>query len=143
METDEQLRIRDECRDLGFAYAVFVDLRRFTELAALFMPDGILHRAYGETVVGRANIEKAQAARPPTLEIVHQVTPAAISVTAADEAQGWSSFIAVSHDSNGEGVLALRGAGFFEDRYRKWNGLWLIAERRVRVIGPTAQGDRK
>jgi hypothetical protein len=35
MQTDEQLRgIRDECRDLGFAYAVFVDLRRFTELAA-------------------------------------------------------------------------------------------------------------
>jgi hypothetical protein len=142
MQIDER-GIRDECRDLGFAYAVLGDLRRFTELAALFTPDGILHRYDGTTVIGRGNIEKAQAARPITLQTVHQVTPAAINVTAPDEAQGWSSFIAVAHDSNGQSVLTLRGAGFFEDRYRKCNGQWLIAERTVRVIGQSTHGDRK
>lgn len=117
------------CRELAARFAICLDLRRFADVAALFTVDGVFHRPNGDVVVGRANIEHALSLRPATLHSIHQVSTVVMEHIAEHEASGWSSFLGFTRDCSTTAPLALRGGGFFHDRYRLVNERWLIAER--------------
>ncbi len=132
MSADPQ-QIRDACRELGIAFAALLDRARFPEVAALFTEDGVLHRADGSTLVGRAQIFEAQSSRHTAATTVHHVSPTFVTLTHEAEAAGMSSFVAVTVDGGGASPNGW-SIGFFEDIYRREGDAWLIAERRVRLI---------
>jgi len=128
-QTFDPTAVELACRDLTARFAICLDLRRFAEVAALFTVDGVFHRPNGDIVVGRENIERALSMRSPTIHSIHHVSTVLMQEISEHEASGWSSFTGFTRDSSTTAPMALRGSGFFHDRYRLGEEGWLIAER--------------
>jgi hypothetical protein len=132
-----ELVAREAIRDLVARYAHAADRGRFTDLAELFTPEGVLDIDGRPALVGRAaiagmlegvrgDLASSAGASPPFIR--HHVSSLAIELGPRTEAQAWSYFLAVTH----------RGPdhwGRYRDRVVLDGGTWLFAHRRVSVDG--------
>lgn len=139
-----ELAAREAIRDTIAAYAHFADSGRFADLASLFAPDGVLEIGGGPRLEGRGAIvgflggvksDLAAGSGPvvsprgggaPGILIRHHVSSLTIEMKGADEAEAASYFL----------VLTAAGPdhwGRYRDRFRRIEGRWLFAHRRVTV----------
>lgn len=123
---------RTAIAELGAAYAVLLDQGRFAEVASLFVEDGVLHRADGTVLIGRANILGAQSKREPSLRTVHHVSLPLIDLLGPNEAKAVSNFIAVTVRADSASLGP--AMGYFEDRYRRVAQTWRLSERRIHLV---------
>lgn len=85
--SDDQIRaIRAECERLSTAYAVYLDLHRYADFAALFGESGVL--AVGGQLQGQDAIAAAMAQRSDKLRSRHVLTNVLIDVLDAEHATG-------------------------------------------------------
>ncbi|AKM32803.1 hypothetical protein AB870_12685 [Pandoraea faecigallinarum] len=107
-------------------------------LAALFADNGVLVRPNGETLVGRAAIAAAYAARPADRLTKHLVGNVLIDVTSATSAIGSSAVLlwsASAQDTPGPFGRPAQGRqvmGEFEDTFVRTVHGWRIARREAR-----------
>lgn len=84
---EDQIRgIRAECERLSTAYAVYLDLHRYAEFAALFGESGVL--AVGDQLQGQDAIAEAMAKRSDKLRSRHVLSNVLIDVQDAEHATG-------------------------------------------------------
>jgi hypothetical protein len=116
------------------AYNIAGDRMKLEALAAAFTPDGVLETTTGRFDgraaiaggLGRGDPDAALVAgRRPTV-VRHNLTTSLIELTAADEARGRTYFM-VYTDIGADHI------GVYVDRFRKTDGVWLIAHRRVLI----------
>lgn len=123
-----------EIAELGAAFAALLDERRFPEVADLFVEDGELHRADGSLLRGRSDILAAQSSRHEHVDTVHHsATPFIEEGGEPSEARSRTSFVAVSVNRQDHSTAGW-AIGYFEDRYRKENGLWRFTERHIHLM---------
>ncbi|MBW1637913.1 nuclear transport factor 2 family protein [Microbacterium resistens] len=118
-------------RDLVESYARCADERAGAELAALFLPDGVL-RAPDGTHTGRAEIATAIARLDRFVETFHFLGNHR-SVLLGDEATGETSCTAHHLLSNEDGHVDLTLLIRYHDRFRRTAQGWRFAEREIRV----------
>jgi uncharacterized protein (TIGR02246 family) len=126
-----ELGAREEIRDLAARYAHGVDRGRFDEVAALFLPDGVLEVVGGELTSGRDAIRAylgGVGARggdaPPLAYIRHHVSNVLVELDARDRATARSYFFVVTD----------RGPdhwGRYRDHVVHDGERWLLARRVV------------
>lgn len=128
MDIDELVAI-EEIKRLKYAYLRCLDQKNWAELATLFTEDAIARYSGGKySKDGRDAIVEwlADAMGAETFHSSHRCTHPEIELLSADEATGvWAlddTVIETSFD------VTIRGAAFYEDRYRRVDGRWLIAE---------------
>ncbi len=112
---------------LKYRYARLIDLKRWDELADCFLPDAIAEydtgrfRLEGRDVIVAWLSESLPANRPS----LHMVGQPEIAFEGPDDATGaWAlrdEVIDVASD------VTIRGASFYNDRYRRVDGRWYIA----------------
>ncbi|MFG6441094.1 nuclear transport factor 2 family protein [Roseateles sp. LKC17W] len=124
------------CRRIVLLSAHCIDAGDHAGLAALFTPDGALHRPSGEPAQGRGAITAAYQARPPERLTRHLVVSTLVEVTAPDQASAVSRvllWVGDDRDAPGPQGRPRRGApllGKFADRLRRQpDGSWLIERR--------------
>lgn len=127
---------------LSAAYAALLDAGRFEELSMLYMPEGVLFRADGTMVTGRAAILAAQSARPVNVETVHHVSLPFIDSVSEGQLTGRATFVAVAKDLHSSHSPAWT-IGSFEDLYIQHGGDWLIGQRRVIVFDRLSPGKKE
>jgi 3-phenylpropionate/cinnamic acid dioxygenase small subunit len=143
IETGE-LAAREAIRDLVARYNQSGDAGRIEELLALFCRDAILEldqgRYHGRMAISRvfaaATSQGADGSPPDALPggfVRHFISTHQIDVEGPDAARGRLYFC----------VLTARGLdhwGRYQDAYRREEGRWRFASRRVRVDGEVAGG---
>ncbi|OYY70404.1 MAG: hypothetical protein B7Y47_09705 [Sphingomonas sp. 28-63-12] len=124
--TDEQRRaIEWDCARLIHLYAQLNDAARWSEVAALYAPDGSMTRptAPDAPVIGREAILAAFQARPPRTTR-HVCANVVIDVESPSRAQGNSAMLLFTS------AAAPPLVGGFEDRFVLTDAGWRFAERR-------------
>lgn len=139
--TNEDLLAREAIRDVIARYTMAGDRLRIDDFAACFTCDGILEsdrvpEARAFRFAGREAIRAWQTAwRDRAAEgtpvhdanfVRHHLTTSQIEVIGPDCATArtyWQAWTRIGADH----------AGYYLDRFRKVNGRWLIAHRRVRL----------
>jgi len=132
---------------LKYAYCRCLDQKRFDELAELFTVDATASYGGGaRELAGRDAIagwlRKSMAST--SMLTSHQVSQPEIELVGPDEATGtWAlQDVVVLVDLR----LVVRGASFYEDRYAKVDGRWLIRHtgyrRLFEEIAPQPDGAR-
>ena len=133
----EELRAREQIRDIISRYNHAGDRGRIEELAACFAEDGVLEIAGTGEFAGRAAIieqlrgvvaEGARAVEAP--RVFHHVSSIKIEFTSFDEARAYSYFLVFTE-------VGLDHWGRYSDRFKLRAGDWEFAHRRVRVHGAT------
>jgi hypothetical protein len=76
---------------------LFLDERRYADLAALFAPDGCWHRQ-GRVLRGRDAIVGALSARSATMRICHVITNGLVEVVGEGRAEAGCVMTAYRHD---------------------------------------------
>lgn len=129
------------CRDTVERAAHLADLPDPAGLAALFTEDAVLQRPSGDTLVGRAAIQAAYAARPAQRITRHLVAGTVVTLRADGEAHALSSVLLCSgslDDPPGPQGRPMRGppvVGEFDDLLRRGaDGRWRIARRTARFL---------
>jgi uncharacterized protein (TIGR02246 family) len=125
--TPEELSELEDIKRLKYAYFRCLDQKRWDEMADLFVPDGAVaaysggkYRYEGRDAIVdfmRRNMDR------PAFHTSHRVHHPEIEVD-GDTATGTWAMEDVNVDT--EFDFYLTGAGFYEDRYRKVDGRWLI-----------------
>jgi len=136
----EELVAREAIRDIVARYNSLGDSGRIDAMMTLFAPDAVLE------VPGRAPVEGATAigaffgavAEPaegvPALRSLHHHTATlTIELTGRNSARGRCYFSVYTQDG-------LDHWGRYTDEYRRVDGHWLFAARRVRVDGVVPGG---
>ncbi len=125
-----------ELHDLAFRYALAVDTLDAAMLASLFTSDGAV-RGYGENPIefcgqeGLARmIGQVDAAFQKTM---HNVFNQTFDQAANGAVTGQTTCIA-SHILHGEEWTLLDMAMRYHNRYRREDGAWKFAERRLEVV---------
>ncbi len=136
----QELEDRDQIKELTARYCWHVARGEGEAVAALFTDDGVLEVADGsfKPVNGReallsfyrASVNQPQLAIPFIQNHIIEVH--------GDDAEGTCG-IEARFTRNGESVTA---AGYYEDRYRRVNGQWRFARRRITFyhVVPLKQG---
>lgn len=119
------------CARLAQAFVIYLDQARYTEVAALFVPDGVLHRVSGEILSGRAAIARGLQ-RSDDQVVIHHASSVFVERVSTDEATGISSFLAFSRAGADDAVIT-RVAAIWHDRYHCIEERWLISERKTEV----------
>ncbi|MFG6429562.1 nuclear transport factor 2 family protein [Roseateles sp. LYH14W] len=124
------------CRRTVLRSAHCIDTTDPAGLAALFTPDGELHRPSGEPARGREAIEAAYRNRPAERLTRHLVVSTLVEMQSADTACALSRvllWVGDAGDPAGPQGRQRRGApllGKFADRLRRQpDGSWLIEHR--------------
>ena len=130
-----ELAAREELRDLVAAYAHAADSGRFDEVAGLFAPDGVLetpdhveHRGRDAIRAFLGDTAASLAGGGAPKRLFHHVASHTITVRDRTTASGAAYFLVVT-------AAGPDHWGRYGDRYITRDGLWLFAERRVRVEG--------
>jgi ketosteroid isomerase-like protein len=136
-----RLLIQLACRDTVDRAAHLADLPDPAGLAALFTADAVLQRPSGDTLVGRAAIQAAYAARPAQRLTRHLVAGTVVDLLPSGEARALSSVLLCSgslDDTPGPQGRPMRGppvVGEFDDLLRREaDGRWRIAHRTARFL---------
>jgi hypothetical protein len=120
------LEDKDSIRDLLATYCVCMDNGRWSEMAALFTPDGDWNGT-----VGRTAIETKVAAIVPSPEIgpkrIHFLSNVIVRINGA-EAVATSNWLVIRASANGPIVGA---AGTYHDDLIRQGDAWLIRRRRI------------
>ena len=126
---------REAIRELAARYAHCADRGHFDELVALFSPDGVLAIAGREPLAGRDAIRAFLGDTAASLagggapkRLFHHVASHTITVRDRTTASGAAYFFVVT-------AAGPDHWGRYGDRYIARDGVWLFAERRVRVEG--------
>ena len=116
------------------AFFHHLDERRYTELVALFTPDGRWLRQ-GQWLNGHAAVRSALDARPAAQRVRHVITNAYVAGFAtANEACVEAYMTAYRHDGGVDGVARIAGPlrlNLVSTLFRRVDGAWLIAEQRL------------
>jgi 8-oxo-dGTP pyrophosphatase MutT (NUDIX family) len=125
----QELADREEIRELTARYCWHVTHGEGEQVAMLFTRDGLLDVRDGQfkPVRGRDDLLKFYRASVREPELAVPFIHNHIIELDGDEARGTCS-IDARFIRNGESVLA---AGYYEDRYRREDGKWRFAERRL------------
>ena len=129
-----------EIRNLVAAYNAFGDRGRFDELMGLFEPDAVMEIGDGHTYEGADRIREiftrtrdsvTSGAQPSYVQ--HHTSPVHITMVDQDHATGRAYFsVLMEH--------GLDHWGRYDDEYRRTDGNWRFARRRVRTDGFTPDG---
>lgn len=143
----EDLLVFEAIKRVKYAYVRCLDQKRWDEMVRLFTPDatasysgGKYHYEGAEEIVGfmRRNMDR------PAFHTSHRMHHPEITLIGPDEAV--ATWAMEDHNVDDEWDFYLTGAGFYEDRYRKVDGLWLIAhtgyKRTFETIMPLSAGGR-
>jgi uncharacterized protein (TIGR02246 family) len=126
--TVEELIARGEIRATLAAYNSAGDQNDAEGYAGVFTVDGILESA-GTQIKGREAIRhwKAERAKAPPAKFVrHNLTTCLIEVTGPETATARTYFQVLTE-------VGPDHAGYYADDFRKEDGRWLIAHRKVRL----------
>ena len=130
----QELMDREEIRCLQNAYNIGGDRGRIDELAGVFTPDGTL-TSRGGTAVGPAAIQAQMTKSGPRptegpdrkMDFVrHNLTTSRVDFDSPTDARGRTYFMVYSE-------IGPDHMGVYVDRYKKIDGAWKIAERKVRI----------
>ena len=133
---EDQIRgIRAECERLSTAYAVYLDLHRYAEFAALFGESGVL--AVGDQLQGQDAIAEAMAKRSDKLRSRHVLTNVLIDVQDAEHATGVTYLTLYRYV--GDASLAARpispfqpaAVGHYTDAFTLTGDGWRFAKREL------------
>ena len=134
--SEENLRhICAECERLSIAYAVFLDMHRYDEFAALFGETGVL--GVGGHVQGQVAIAAAMAKRSDKLRSRHVLTNILIDVKDAEHATGITYLTLYRHigkaslDAAPISPFAPAAVGHYSDEFRLTTEGWRIAKREL------------
>ena len=125
--TPERLvEIERICR-LKYAYLRCLDQKRWDDLRELFTPDATASYGGGRhTYSGSAIVDWiTQAMDDPGVHSAHRCTQPEIDLVSDTEATGTWALIDTVIDTRFD--VTVQGASFYEDRYVKVDGRWLIA----------------
>jgi SnoaL-like domain len=118
----------ERIHQLKYRYVRLIDQKRWDELGALFAPDATASYGGGaKTLTGRPDIMAflSESMGDESMLTSHKVHQPEITLTGPDTATGvWALDDVVILGSLG---LTVRGASFYDDRYVKVDGDWLIA----------------
>ena len=131
--TDDEMKARLAIADLLGTIAQAGDARKADIYAGCFTEDGVLELA--EPIAGRDAIRawmggRAVIAQPsdrPAGHISHHITSSRVEMTGVDTAKGRAYFLVTS-------PVGIDHNGYYDDRYRKVGGQWLIEHRRPRTL---------
>lgn len=135
----EALLAHEQIRDALARYNHSGDRGRLAELADCFCQDGVLEIAGEPPLRGRAAIESRLArvvdrvggkTRPGLVR--HHVSSIRIELEGSDAARVWSYFLVLTE-------IGLDHWGRYVDRFRRSDGGWRIAHRRVVIEGAAAE----
>lgn len=137
MSTEDRDRAEAACRALATRLSMLIDLGRYEEALELYTDDGS-HASSLQRVEGRAALAASFAARPASRLTRHMIVGTLVDVTGPDEARGVSNVVVYRLDA-GEGrrpALPLpmplaETIGEYHDQYRRENGRWKVASRRM------------
>jgi hypothetical protein len=139
--TLDELIARESIRDLMSRYTMAGDRLRVDEFAAVFTEDGVLEsegvpqsdsfRFEGRTGIrqwlSRWTSDPAAGERTHAASFIrHHLATSQIEILSADDARArtyWTAYTDIGPDH----------CGLYVDRFRRVNGAWLIAHRRVRL----------
>lgn len=135
--TDDEWKARSGIEKTLAAAALAGDARKADAYAACFAPDGVLDLTHGggEAVAGRAAIRAYMAAPSPIAQptdkpagfVSHHITSCRIDVTGPDTASARTYFLVTS-------PVGLDHNGYYDDRFRRIGGDWLLEHRRPRTL---------
>ncbi len=125
--TPADLVSMEEIKRLKYRYCRYIDQKRFDDLAELFVEDATATYGGGTTsLTGRdAIVEWLRTAMASTSMLTsHQVSQPEIDLLGPDDARAsWAlQDIVVLADMG----LTVRGASYYDDRYVRVDGQWLI-----------------
>jgi len=125
--TVDDLLAFEAIKRVKYAYVRCLDQKLWDEMEGLFTPDatasysgGKYHYEGPEAIVAfmRRNMDR------PAFHTSHRMHHPEIELTGADRAR--ATWAMEDHNVDDEWDFYLTGAGFYEDRYRKVDGRWLI-----------------
>lgn len=135
------LLIRLACSDTVERAAHLADLPDPAGFAALFTHDAVLQRPSGDTLVGRAAIQAAYAARPAHRMTRHLVAGTVVEPLTASQATALSTVLLCSGSQDdppgpqGRPMCGPPVVGEFDDLLRREaDGRWRIARRTARFL---------
>jgi ketosteroid isomerase-like protein len=141
MNETETLLIERACERLVIDSATYNDQRAWAALAALYTDDGVVVRPNGQRLEGRAAIEAAYAAGPPTRVTRHLCANLRVHVDSADTAHAVTVVMIVSGTRSDDpdvtfGVLPNEHhlVGEFADTFVRTPEGWKIKERRASMV---------
>ena len=118
----------EQIHQLKYRYVRLIDQKRWNELGALFAPEATASYGGGaKALTGRPDIMAflRESMGDESMLTSHKVHQPEITLTGPDTATGvWALDDVVILGSLG---LTVRGASFYDDRYVKVGGDWLIA----------------
>lgn len=133
----ERLSAESACRDLVLRSAAHSDAGEATALAALFCVDAELVRPSGQTVVGRAAIERVYRDRAPERITAHLVCGTLFDEIGHDSARAtsrvllWTADARCEPGSHGRPAAPRQVVGTFHDTFAHTHEGWRIAHRRA------------
>ena len=134
MTPDDLVEI-EQIHQLKYRYVRCIDTKAWDELASLFAEDATASYGGGATTLdGRPAIMEflTTSMASESMLTSHKVHQPEISLTGPAEATGvWALDDVVIMDDLG---LVVRGASFYDDRYTKVDGQWLIAHTGYRRV---------
>lgn len=147
--TFEEAIDREAIKDLRYAYSMHYDARELDAFVDLFAEDGVCRfpEEFGGDCHGREAIRLRFAqwmAMGEAFDSVHAVTNPLIELTGPDTAKGrW--IVHTYHPRQGDNPMLqtpgghqnpLFAIGLYEDRYRKIDGAWKLADMRLSALWP-------
>ena len=127
MDVDTLIEL-EQIKRLKYAYFRCLDQKRWDEMATLFTEDAVAAYSNGKyTFEGRDNIVAFMSKNMSrdAFHTSHRVHHPEIDLLGPTEATGTWAMEDVNVDT--EYDFYLTGAGFYEDRYVKMDGAWLLA----------------
>lgn len=135
--TDDESRARAGIAKTLAAAAQAGDARKAEAYAACFAEDGVLDLTHGggQAILGRAAIGAWMQAPSPIAQpadrragfVSHHLTTCRIELTGEDTAAVRTYFLVTS-------PVGLDHNGYYDDRFRRMDGDWLIAHRKPRTL---------
>lgn len=132
MTYDEETLARAAIRHVQSVYNSAGDRGKVDDMVTAFAPDGVLD-IESQSFTGPEAIKAfitAVATGGTTADLVgsrHHLTTSRLEFDSDETAQGWTYFFVMR-----QGVVIQEGT--YIDRYRKVEGRWLIAHRRVKML---------
>src|ERR1700733_5253116 len=123
----QELADREEIKELTAKYCWHVQHAEGESIARLFTEDGVLDAPGNKPVRGMEALLKFYGAIPPAESPVPFIHNHIIEFDGDNDAHGTCT-IDARFTRKGESIL---GAGWYEDKYRRVNGKWRFAERKV------------
>ena len=139
MDTDERLRIEQQCRDLVASVAQRGDRRDAEGAAELFADDGVWIRG-GRPYHGRAGVIESYGRLPATQFTRHMSANCVVAVEDPDHASAITYYVAYHHDPGVESPAfplpfdAPFSLGERHDRFVRTPEGWRITQRETRRL---------